>query len=313
VSAGDNKDGISDELDYTTALHRVDSEGKTDKTVRHQAVLLVMSGATTGQSIFLEAKDVWILGRSTECDITLHDASVSRNHCKLIFTPPQNWAIEDLGSSNGTWHNGNRIEKAALASGDKLQLGSNIIVKFVLQDELESAFQRELYESATKDALTGLYSKRYFIEQLDIEFNYHKRIKKPLTLVLCDLDHFKKVNDTYGHIAGDLVLKETGRVLLHAARKGDLVGRYGGEEIVILLRDTPLPGAKIFAGKMRILIQNNSYIYEGKKIPVTASFGVATFTQDNYKTYTELIKVADEFLYKAKQAGRNRVACLGDS
>ncbi|MBN8555489.1 MAG: GGDEF domain-containing protein [Deltaproteobacteria bacterium] len=307
----DEKDG--DDTDYTTQMRQLEADTDPTRTLKSQAVLLVMSGPTTGQSIFLETKDVWILGRSTDSDITLHDASVSRNHCKIKYQAPHTWIAEDLKSSNGTWHNGDRIQKVELKSGDKLQLGTNIILKFVLQDELELAFQKELYESATKDALTGLFSKRYFLEQLDVEFNFHKRIKKPISLVLCDLDHFKKVNDTYGHMAGDLVLKETGRLLLNVTRKGDLVGRYGGEEIIVLLRDTPLQGAKIFADKLRQLIQKHPYIYEGKKIQVTASFGVATFSDENYQSTTDLIKVADEFLYKAKQSGRNRVACLGDS
>ncbi|MDB5038877.1 MAG: domain/GGDEF domain protein, partial [Bacteriovoracaceae bacterium] len=176
----------------------------------------------------------------------------------------------------------------------------------------EAAFQKELYESATRDNLTCLHSKRFFSEQLEMEFNHHRRTNRPLSLVLLDIDHFKKVNDTHGHPGGDLVLKQLGTLLLNILRKGDAAGRYGGEELIFSLRETPLAGAKIFAERLRRLIETHSFIYEGKRIPVTASFGAATFTNLNYKNAAELVKVADEYLYKAKKGGRNRVACLID-
>ncbi len=297
-----------DDLEFTTAIHPLDKD-KSEKSKR-QCVLIVMSGPTTGQTIYLETKDKWSVGRATESDIVFPDASVSRNHCQVRFDPPKNWVIEDLQSSNGTWINGEKIESSVLRSNDKIQIGSNIILKFVLQDEVEDAFQRELYESATKDALTGLWTKRHFLEHLETEFNYHRRVKKPLSVIMCDLDHFKKINDNYGHLGGDLVLKELGGMILNVLRRGDSVGRYGGEEIIFFLRETPLPGAKVFSERLRMLVENHPFIFEGKKIPATISIGVATCTEDNYSTMHELIKAADEFLYKAKQTGRNKVVAL---
>lgn len=300
--------GLDDDLDYTTAQHALETPEEENKSKR-QAVLIVMSGPTTGQTVFLESKAKWNLGRLNTSDIVFHDASVSRSHCDLVFEPPSKWCAEDLGSSNGTYVNGKRIQgRVLLTPGDKIQLGSTIITKFVLQDDVESAFQRELYESATKDALTGLYSKRFFMDQLEIEFNYHARIKKPLTIVMSDLDHFKKVNDTLGHLAGDFVLKETGKLYLSILRKGDLVGRYGGEEVIFMLRDTPLQGAKIFAERIRKMIESHAFVFEGKQIPVTISIGLATYLDENFKNPEALIKEADEYLYKAKQSGRNRVS-----
>lgn len=272
-----------------------------------------MTGPTAGQTVYLESKDKWSIGRSTECDLVFQEASVSRNHCNLVYLGEEKWSLQDLGSSNGTWVEGERVKEHELKNGDKFQLGSNIVLKFVLQDEVEAAFQRELYESATKDSLTGLFSKRYFLEQLDVEFNFHKRTSKALSLVLADIDHFKKINDGLGHLAGDMVLREIGRILNNVLRKGDVGGRYGGEEMVFLLRETPLSGAEIFAERLRELIENHSFIYEGKKVPVTISLGAATYTQENFRTPTELIKSADSFLYKAKKSGRNRVSCLIDS
>lgn len=298
---------MSDDLDNTTAIQPIDQS--EEKKARRQAVLLVMTGPTTGQTIYLETKDVWSLGRGTTCDLILQEASVSRNHCQVQFKDHE-WIVQDLGSSNGTWLNGDRIKEKKLQSGDKIQLGSQMIVKFVLQDELEAQFQRELYESATKDALTTLFSKRYFLDQLDVEFNFHKRTGKPLSIIMCDIDFFKKINDSYGHLAGDAVLRDLGRMLLNILRKGDLAGRYGGEEIIFFLRETPLPGAMSFAERIRKIIESHPFIYEGQKIPVTVSMGVAASVNNNFSSIGDLIKSADGFLYKAKQSGRNRVVCM---
>ena len=296
-----------DDLDNTTAISPIDQDQQ--RRALRQAVLLVMTGPTTGQTIYLETKDRWLLGRGADTDLVLQEASVSRNHCEVVFSNSK-WSARDLKSSNGTWINGDRIDERALQSGDKIQLGSQMIVKFVLQDELEAQFQRELYESATKDNLTGLSSKRYFSDQLDVEFNFHKRTKKTLSIVMCDIDHFKKVNDTYGHQAGDAVLRDVGRLFSNILRKGDLAGRFGGEEILFFLRETPLPGAVAFAERIRKIVENHPFIYEGQKIPVTVSMGVATLNNDNYESVAEMLKAADEFLYRAKQTGRNRVVCM---
>jgi len=303
---------VQDDHDQTTAISPLISEELQGK--KKHVSLIVMTGPTAGQTVKLDTKEHWKLGRATENDIVLQEASVSREHCQIHFLGRDEWQLEDLGSSNGTFVNSEKVEsKVSLQNGDRIQMGSGSILKFVLQDELEMAFQKELYESATKDALTGLYSKRYFLEQLEVEFNFHQRTQKPLSLVIGDIDHFKVINDTYGHIAGDYVLKEVGRIFLNILRKGDVAGRYGGEEVLFLLRETPLPGAKTFAERIRLLIENHSFIFEGKKIPITLSLGAATFVQNNFKTTTELIQSADSFLYKAKNAGRNRTYCLIDS
>lgn len=277
-----------------------------------EPTLLVMSGPTAGQSVKLEGREVWKLGRSTESEIVLQDSSVSRSHAEIRRKSKDLWEVVDLNSSNGTFVNNEKITRRDLSPDDKVQLGSNTILKYVLQDASEMNFQKELYESATKDSLTGLFSKRYFIEHLDVEFNFHRRTKKPLSLVMADLDFFKKINDTYGHLAGDFILRETGRIIQNVLRKGDVGGRYGGEELVFLLRETPLQGAKIFSERLRELIQNHHFFFEGQKIQVTISLGAAALTQGNLKTPQELIAQADQFLYEAKRTGRNKTCCLID-
>lgn len=298
---------MSEHGDHTTIKFLRPEQNDSRKK---QAVLLIMTGPTTGQTVYLEQKSLWKLGRSVDADLVLQDESVSRQHCQISKLDNQRWILQDLKSANGTWINGEKISRFELRANDKIQLGSSIILKFVLQDEIEASFQRELYESATRDALTNLHSKRFFLEQLDIEFNFHRRIDKPLSLVLLDIDHFKAINDTHGHPAGDFVLKQMGGLFTSILRKGDLCGRYGGEEIIFSLRDTALEGARIFAERLRKIIENHHFFFEEKKIPVTASFGVATYEKQNYKNTFEMIKAADQLLYVAKRAGRNQVAHL---
>ncbi len=295
---------MSDHGDHTTIKFlRPDRESHK----KRQAVLLVMTGPSTGQTVYLEAKSKWSLGRGLDGDIVFQDESVSRNHCTIRHAGDDRWVLEDLQSSNGTWVNGEKIREVELRADDKIQLGSAIVVKFVLQDEIETTFQKELYESATRDGLTGLHSKRFFMEQFEVEFNYHRRIGRPLAVVLLDIDHFKKVNDTYGHAAGDAVLKQLGGLFLSILRKGDACGRFGGEEIIFTLRDTSLQGGSQFAERLRRLIENHPFVCDGKKIPVTASLGVAAFDKNNFKSTMELIKQADIYLYQAKKSGRNCV------
>lgn len=294
-----------DEFDFDLTTMITDLPESDEK--RKQAVLIVMAGPTSGQVIFLESKNEWSIGRSPENDLSFPEVSVSRNHCVIKFSDRGIWSITDLKSSNGTWLNGNRIETGHLKSDDKIQLGSQITLKFVFQDELETSFQKEMYDSATKDSLTGLHTKRYFLEHLETEFQYHQRKSRPLSVVIGDIDFFKKVNDTYGHLAGDLILKETGKLLIKRLRKGDIGARYGGEEMIFFLRDANLEGAEVFAEQLRKLIETHHFEYESQKIPITISLGCATFSDSNFENPTDLIKAADEFLYEAKKSGRNRV------
>lgn len=291
--------------DESTAIRVFNPRYTGDKKM--QAALLVIKGPMTGRTIYLESKPLWKVGRSTEADIVFQDDSISRFHFSASFQDNK-WTLEDLNSVNGTWVNGERIQSLTLVGNEKIQIGSSLVLKFVLQDEIEAAFQRELYDSATKDSLTGLDSKRYFLERLEMDFLHHGRTGHPLSIVILDIDHFKKVNDTLGHLAGDSILKQLGELLLKILRKGDALGRYGGEELVFSLRDTPLKGAKIFAERLRKLIEEHTFAYDEKRIPIRASFGVAVFVNGNFSSSAEFLKMADHYLYQAKKAGRNRVA-----
>jgi len=156
------------------------------------------------------------------------------------------------------------------------------------------------------DGLTKLYNNRYFKDIFEMEFERAKRFKKNLSMILLDIDHFKSINDTYGHLQGDSVLKEVGYILKHGVRKVDFVARYGGEEFAVLAIDTDIDNTGTLAEKIRKQIEFHSFKAEKDPLKVTVSLGVASISED-VSNYLDLIKRADDSLYKAKEGGRNRV------
>lgn len=191
---------------------------------------------------------------------------------------------------------------------DGRMLGACILLRDVTAEtNLQSKYKDKTIQSIT-DPLTGLYTRRYFEEQIDKEIERCKtnNIQPKLCVIMFDLDKFKSVNDTYGHQAGDFVLAETARILRAQSRRSDVLGRYGGEELLVLIFDTSERGATIAAEKFRQAIQNNEYIFNGTRIPVTTSIGV-TLIKDVDDTKESAVKRADECLYQAKESGRNIV------
>jgi len=270
--------------------------------------LVVISGPQLGRSIDID-KDEFMIGRVENCDLVVEDDLVSRHHCKLLLTP-DGAEIVDLASTNGTLLNGRRTDKAFLKEGDQIQIGSITIFKFSMQGEAETKFLLQLYQAATKDFLTNTYNKRFFQERLQGEFFYTLRHGGNLSVVVMDLDHFKRVNDTYGHIAGDAALKIVAQHLQNKTRKDDIVARFGGEEFVILMRDCDLDHAKNMAENLREGISKLKIISGSHEFQITTSMGVSTLQDSNRSTLRgaeDLIRRADEQLYKAKQSGRNRV------
>jgi diguanylate cyclase (GGDEF)-like protein len=271
-----------------------------------QAYLIVLNGTSAGK-MYKVVGDEMIIGRSANADILLTDDSVSRNHARIVRAGTQ-LQISDLGSTNGTYANGQLITTHTLNDGDKLQVGSSIILKFSYQDNLEEAYLKQLYESATKDGLTEIYNKKYFLNQLNYEFSFAQRKTVPLSLIVFDLDKFKLVNDTYGHLAGDAVLKHMTKIVATRIRSHDLFARYGGEEFVLLLRETDDQSAALLAERIRRQIEQTKLTYDGMTIGVTVSAGVASTVRRVFHTPAELIEAADMALYRSKQAGRNRVS-----
>jgi len=268
------------------------------------AYLVLLAGGNVGEMFRLSGTQ--ILGRSHNVDLRILGDGTSRKHARLI-TSGNSVLIEDLGSTNGTFVNGERIVQHVLKDGDKIQIGKSIVLKFTYQDNFEEDFQRHMYESASRDALTRVFNKRYFTEQIAVEFSFAQRHGQPLTLLIIDLDRFKNVNDSYGHPAGDFVLSELSRLVSNTVRSEDVFARYGGEEFVILARNTDVQSACQLAERIRKLIAEHVFSYGKHEIKITTSIGVAANSSIDIDISEELIEAADKAMYKAKLNGRNRV------
>ncbi len=278
---------------------------KAPVTASTESVLVVLypPGAQLGRRYQL-ANDRHEIGRADTLDIPIEADSVSRRHACFVKTSA-GWDLEDLGSTNGTFVNDERITRRALRDGDLCRFGAAIL-KFLSGANIEAAYHEEIYRTSIMDALTGVHNKRYFLEFLEREQAAAVRYNLPLSLVMFDIDFFKKVNDTYGHLAGDAVLAEVGKRIRPRMRREDLVARYGGEEFACVLTKTDVFGARNFAEALRTLISSQPFVFQDKQLPVTISLGVASPVATTATPPVELIRIADENLYAAKRGGRNR-------
>lgn len=269
------------------------------------AALLVVGGDLNGTLFDLTEPQVGI-GRNADNTIALEFNGVSRYHFKLLASG-ESHVLEDCGSKNGTYLNNKRVESLTpLAKGDIIKIGS-IALKYLPKGDPERLTYDKLNLEANTDKHTGCFNKTYFNNRIALEVNKCKVTGEPLSLVLFDLDHFKKLNDGYGHDAGDYVLKEMAAIIrANGIREQDVFARYGGEEFVILLPKTNLKQSFEISERLRKLIENKEFLYDGKRLPVTASIGVADYRQ-GVITGTDLFKRADDAVYKAKEAGRNQV------
>jgi diguanylate cyclase (GGDEF)-like protein len=275
---------------------------------RTRARLIVLAGGNVGE--MYEIGHELVLGRSRSADVRLHGDGISRKHAR-VHVDAVEVLFEDLGSTNGSYVNGERVAgQHVLLEGDKIQIGSGVILKFTFHDELDEDFQKQMFQSASRDALTQAYNKRFFLEQLDSEFAFATRHNASLSLLMFDLDYFKRINDTYGHLAGDYVLSEFARAITPAIRQEDTFARYGGEEFVVISRNDALQ-AEAFAERLRKTIEQHPFEFEGTGIRVSVSGGVASVPDANINTAVELIATADRALYAAKRAGRNCVVYVG--
>ncbi|NVB82539.1 MAG: GGDEF domain-containing protein [Kofleriaceae bacterium] len=249
----------------------------------------------------------YIVGRDSEAGFVVSRSSVSRQHARLFVDDDGDWWVEDLNSTNGTFVNENRITRSQqLSDSDQVRFG-DAIYKFLAGSNIESAYHEAIHNMAIQDGMTGIHNKRFFMEFLEREIAVASRHGHPLTLVMFDVDHFKKVNDTHGHLAGDAVLKDLAGRIRPRIRREDLFARYGGEEFACVLPSTALPGGIVFAEHLRTLIEERPCVFDGQAIPFTISLGVTTLHRESGVDPVALIKRADDNLYAAKRSGRNRV------
>jgi diguanylate cyclase (GGDEF)-like protein len=281
-----------------TSINRIAGQQPTK-----EACLVVIYGNELGRKYSLESPSV-TLGRSNKCDVQIDQESVSRAHSK-ITNAGRSVKIRDLGSTNGTYVNDELVEERPLVDGDFIKIGRTIF-KFLSGGNIERAYHEEIYRLTTVDGLTQIFNKRYFAEALDREIARASRYRRELSLVMFDLDHFKEVNDSHGHLAGDAVLKTLAHTIKTRIRTEDIFARYGGEEFAIILPEIDGHNAHQFAEKIRRIVETTDFIFEATKIPVTISMGVATLDLEE-PAAAALIKRSDERLYEAKAAGRNCV------
>lgn len=268
------------------------------------SALVVIYGEDLGRKYDLDDGKVTI-GRSSKCDIHIDHDSVSRQHVRLHVEGGK-VTIEDAGSTNGTFLNDSSLSgKVSLRNNDLIKVGRTVF-KFIAHNNIEAAYHDEIYRLTTVDGLTQVHNRRYFDEQLERELSRCRRYGRALSLLLIDVDHFKRINDTYGHLAGDAVLKEVASSIRKRIRKEDLLARYGGEEFAVLTPEIDGRGAQAMGEKVRRMIEKHEFAFDGELIPVTISCGVSTLGKKGDDA-AALVQRADEKLYEAKEGGRNQV------
>lgn len=293
--------------DKTIAVERAKLDSGALKKSR--AALVVLKGAEIGRDFRLKRGQM-ILGRGIDVDLRIPDDLASREHARLRFTWDAEsdgpvYILTDLQSTNHTFVNSRAVDEVRLKDGDKIQIGDTVL-KFVILDDIEAKFHEEVRNRITYDQLTGLLTKESLYLALENELKRCARYDLPLSVLMMDLDRFKKVNDTHGHLMGSHVLAEVGRIIRETIREVDVSARYGGEEFVSYLAETPGTGAERAAERIRQAIERHEFTLDGTTIRVTISIGIACLPEDG-RDIASLVGRADEALYDAKEGGRNRV------
>jgi two-component system cell cycle response regulator len=273
---------------------------------RDRAYLVVLAGSAVGEMYKVEQERT-IIGRGGKAHIRLIDDGISREHAEIVVQGSE-VLLHDLGSTNGTFCNGVKVDTKPLADGDKILVGSTTILKFTYHDNLDEVFQRQMYESALRDGLTKAFNKKYFTDRLESEVTFSLRHSSPLTLVMFDIDHFKKINDNHGHQAGDAVLTDLSALMMNSLRTEDVFARYGGEEFAVICRGSDVAQAQVIGERLRRASEGRQFGYDGKIIPVTISVGLAGMPDPAIRDASALVSAADAALYRSKQGGRNRVS-----
>lgn len=275
----------------------------SDRPVSRNAALVVIYGEELGRKFDLAGEET-IIGRSSQATIQIDQESISRHHAKLVHGEP-GIRIVDLDSTNGTFVNDEPVQgELPLRNGDLVKIGRTIF-KFIAGNDIEAEYHDEIYRLTTVDGLTQIFNRRFFEETLDREAARCRRYGRALSLVMMDIDRFKQINDTFGHLAGDHVLRQLASSVKTKIRREDIFARFGGEEFALLLPEINEANACRFAEKIRRLVQAQKFEFDDQPIPVTLSLGVATLSAELGEA-PELLRVADEKLYEAKTSGRNR-------
>jgi two-component system, cell cycle response regulator len=296
-----------DDRTAIVSLSELRSAPRRQSKDRH--LLVRVKGAELGRVSRL-APEPFRIGRSQDCELWLGDDGVSRKHARIL---PEGAAyrIEDTESANGTFVQGQRVSRQLLRDGDVIQFGPTAVFRYTITDESQEALLQQLYDASVTDALTSAHNREHFDTQLRSELSYARRHKVDVSLAFFDVDHFKKVNDTHGHQAGDAVLVGLANAIRGMIRNEDVFARYGGEEFALILRGIDGAGASTVGERLRERVERMRIQHEGKVLAVTVSVGCSSFAELDEKTPEALVSTADKRLYAAKHAGRNRVVSRG--
>lgn len=278
---------------------------------RDRACLVVIAGQNVGEMFSIGGG--LVIGRGGDVDVRVVDDEISRRHAR-IAVQGKDVFVEDLGSKNGTFLNGLQVRREVLRDGDRIQIGPNTVLRYALHDSIEESFQRQMYESALRDPLTRVYNRKYLLDRLQSEMAYALRHGSPLSFLMVDIDHFKKVNDVHGHAAGDAALRELTRranAFIPSVRdlNSGMFARIGGEEFVMLMPGIDRRRAAAIAELFRAEVERLPFSSPKVTFPVTTSIGVTTLLP-NDRSFDALMARADQALYRAKAAGRNQVVSL---
>ena len=267
-------------------------------------VIYTKEPSLLGRRFVLDTSPIRI-GRGAENHIVLEGDSVSRRHAHFEQRSGAWWCVDD-GSTNGSYVNDEQIMREAhLGNGDRIKIGPTIF-KFLSGQDVEAQYHEEIYRMTIIDGLTQVHVKRYLLEALDKELMRARRHVRDLSFLMLDIDHFKKINDVHGHLAGDYVLKEVARIIQQRIRRDEVLARYGGEEFAVVLPETSLAGAVALAETLRQKVREHVFVFQADVIRVTISIGAALLADDD-RTANDVLKRADTQLYAAKNGGRDRV------
>lgn len=296
-----NSDGTS-KIDRDAIKRMV--EGHNAQAER--AFFVVIAGEGLGRFIRLERAE-YVIGRDPQdTDICFLDDAISKRHARVRLRDGR-VTIEDLGSSNGTFVDGEEVSDAVLLKdGSRIVLGRSTVLALTFQDELGEQFQQRMYESSTRDQLTGAYNKATFLDHLASEMRFSKRHGTNFLLVIMDIDRFKSINDTYGHLVGDEILSGVARVIQRVVREDAHFSRYGGEEFIVAERNATAAEGVILAERIRRAVEESEFSTSSGPLRVTLSLGIADVEMLGEPDGKALIATADAALYEAKHQGRNR-------
>jgi diguanylate cyclase (GGDEF)-like protein len=278
--------------------------GRRRQKERQPAVILYDGDEIGG--LHSLTKDETIIGRTAGCDIVIPEARVSPRHAMIRRAAPgsSDFEIVDLRSASGTFLEGSPVERAVLQNGDKVGIGGRIL-SFAMLDQADLAYQSRIVQMIHVDELTGLLTKRSLYRALEMEITRAQRYRHPIAVLMMDLDHFKQVNDTYGHLVGSQCLAEVGKLIRESTRETDVSGRYGGEEFVSFLPESDTAAGVIVAERIRQRMEKQAFRYGELAYDVRISIGIAGWPIHG-NDVESLVRAADTALYRAKNGGRNR-------